>query len=162
MSPSASPSPLCILVIEDHADTAAAIAKLLRNRAHRVLLADCCAAAEHLAASTSPAPHVAVGDIGLPDGDGAELLANLKRSSGCATIAFTGHGMPEDLERCRIANIDLHLLKPLHVEELIHAIEALGTRVDTRRRQSGPATGFIPGRFVDVQAPPPVQDGRIG
>jgi len=147
MSPPASPRPLCILVIEDHADTAAALAKLLRNRAHRVLLADCCAAAEHLAACMSPAPHVAVGDIGLPDGDGAELLGHLKQAKGCATIAFTGHGMPEDIERCRMANIDLHLLKPLQVDELIHAIESLGGRVDASRA---------------MPSQQPQQDGRIG
>jgi CheY-like chemotaxis protein len=134
-------------VIEDHADTAAALAKLLRNRAHHVLLADCCAAAERLAAWTSPAPHVAVGDIGLPDGDGAELLGNLKQARGCATIAFTGHGMPEDIERCRMANIDLHLLKPLQVDELIHAIESLGGRVDASRA---------------MPSQQPQQDGRIG
>ena len=153
MSPPAASRPLCILVIEDHADTAAAIAKLLRNRAHRVLLADCCAAAQHLAECTSPTPHVAVGDLGLPDGDGVELLANLKQSRGCATIAFTGHGMPEDIERCRSANIDLHLLKPMHVDELIHAVEALGSRVDAVRQQV-PVPG-VPGQAMS-------QEGRAG
>jgi DNA-binding response OmpR family regulator len=136
MSPPAAPRPLCVLLIEDHADTASAIAKLLRNRSHRVLLADCCAAARTAAAS---APlHVAVGDLGLPDGDGVELLADLKRSRGCATIAFTGHGMPEDIDRCKRASIDLHLLKPLHVDELIHAIETLGSRVESMRTQLSP------------------------
>jgi CheY-like chemotaxis protein len=138
MSPPATPKPLCILVIEDHADTALAIAKLLRHRSHRVLLADCCAAAQRLADSASPPPHVAVGDLGLPDGDGAELLADLKRLRQCATIAFTGYGMPDDVERCRAANIDLHLLKPLHVDELIYAIEALGQRVDAARSPASP------------------------
>jgi DNA-binding response OmpR family regulator len=129
---------LCVLVIEDHADTGSAIAKLLRNRSHRVLLADCCAAARRVAAAAAPPPHVAVGDLGLPDGDGVELLADLKRSRGCATIAFTGHGMPEDIARCKAAQIDLHLLKPLHVDELIHAIEALGSRIEASRTQLSP------------------------
>jgi CheY-like chemotaxis protein len=57
---------------------------------------------------------------------------------GCATIAFTGYGMPDDIDRCRQANIDLHLLKPLHVDELIHAIEALGSRVESVRAQLSP------------------------
>ena len=135
MAPPASPKPLCVLVIEDHADTAAAIAKLLRNRSHNVLLADCCDSARRVAGASAVPPHVVVGDLGLPDGDGAQLLAEFKRASGCATIAFTGHGMPVDLDRCREANIDLHLLKPLHVDELIHAVEALGARVEHSRTQ---------------------------
>ena len=163
MSPPAASRPLCILLIEDHADTAAAIAKLLRSRAHRVLLADCCAAAQHLAECTSPTPHVAVGDLGLPDGDGVELLANLKQSRGCATIALTGHGMPEDVERCRSANIDLHLLKPMHVDELIHAVEALGSRVHAVRQEtseSGSDGSKVP--VPGVPGQPMSQDGRAG
>jgi len=159
MAPPAASKPLCILIIEDHTDTATAIAKILRNRSHRVLLADCCAAAQHLAASTSPTPHVAVGDLGLPDGDGVQLLADLKQYRGCATIAFTGYGMPEDIERCRVANIDLHLLKPMHVDELIHAVEALGSRIDQARGQAPESMG---GRLGDISELPPRQDGQAG
>ena len=144
MSPPAAPKPLCVLVIEDHADTAAAIAKLLRNRAHQVLLADCCATARDLVAKAAPPPHVCIGDLGLPDGDGAELLSDLKRSRGCATIAFTGHGMPEDIDRCRAAQIDLHLLKPIHIDELLHAIEALGSRVDAQRSRQFNSSPGVP------------------
>ena len=59
-----------------------------------------------------------IGDIGLPDGDGVELMAQLKRRLSCPVVALTGHGMTADLQRCADAGIDRHLLKPVGVAEL--------------------------------------------
>src|SRR6185503_14715606 len=110
-----------ILLVEDHADTLAALSKLLSMRGHVVLTADCCAramkVAEEAAAKGSPIDLV-IGDIGLPDGDGVLLMCELKGRLGCPVIALSGYGMDGDLQRCAEAGIDRHLLKPVGAAQL--------------------------------------------
>jgi CheY-like chemotaxis protein len=86
------------------------------------LTAETCAAARAVAASADCPPQVVVGDIGLPDGDGVDLLRELKATYHCGVIALTGHGMHRDLERCKAAGVDFHLVKPVEVRELREAV----------------------------------------
>src|SRR4051812_31229807 len=97
MTPPAFPRSCRILVVDDHADTAAMLARLFRKRGHAVHTAGNCAQARATAAAAQP--ELVVSDVGLPDGDGAHLLAELKRLHGCATVAFTGFAMPGDVAR---------------------------------------------------------------
>ncbi|HEY7118098.1 MAG TPA: response regulator [Tepidisphaeraceae bacterium] len=112
------------MLIEDHADTLETVSLLLRKSGHEVVTAACCAEARARAASEDEIEAV-VGDLGLPDGDGVDLLVELKRQYGCPTIALTAYGMDADVKRCAAAGIDRHLLKPVGVIELTGAIEAL-------------------------------------
>lgn len=120
--PLESTVPLRVLVIEDHADSLAAMARLLSRIAKDVLTAESCKAARAVAASAEGPVDVVVGDIGLPDGDGIDLLGELKGAYGCGVIALTGHGMDSDLQRCKAAGVDVHLLKPVGVKELRDAV----------------------------------------
>ena len=115
---------MTVLVIEDHPDSLAAMAKLLSRIVTDVLTAETCAAARAVAASAPCPPDVVVGDIGLPDGDGVELLQELKSTYNCGLIALTGHGMDGDLERCKAAGVEFHLLKPVGVKELREAVRS--------------------------------------
>jgi CheY-like chemotaxis protein len=115
---------LRIMLIEDHADTLETVSLLLRKCGHEVVTAACCAEARAHAASLNEIEAV-VGDLGLPDGDGVDLLVELKRQYQCPTIALTAYGMDADVKRCAAAGIDRHLLKPVGVIELTGAIEAL-------------------------------------
>ena len=77
------------------------------------------------------APDVALLDIGLPDMDGYELARALReRLPGITLAALTGYGQPEDRERSRAAGFDVHLVKPVAIEEVLRVIA---------RRQSQPA-----------------------
>jgi CheY-like chemotaxis protein len=117
---------LRVLLVEDHIDTLRALTKLLNGPALEVHAAENCAAARGLAAAPAGPPDVVVGDIGLPDGDGVELMAELKARYGCAVIAMTGYGMEQDLTRCQAAGIDRHLLKPVEVSVLRQTIRLVG------------------------------------
>jgi DNA-binding response OmpR family regulator len=119
------PRPLCVLVIEHHADTRTQLSRLLRAYDLDVRSADCCAAARRAVVGDEPAPDVVVGEMQLPDGDGVDLMSELKASHGCPTIAFTSRGMAADVARCKAAGIDRHLLKPMGVRDLRDAIESL-------------------------------------
>jgi CheY-like chemotaxis protein len=117
---------LRILLVEDHADTLETVTLLLRRSGHEVFPAACCAEAR-TAADSYGAIEAVVGDLGLPDGDGVELLVELKGRFGCPTIALTAYGMDADVRRCAAAGIDRHLLKPIGVVELTAALQALAS-----------------------------------
>jgi hypothetical protein len=73
-------------------------------------------------------PTVALLDIGLPVMDGYELARRLRELPGLEQlrlIALTGYGQPSDRERSRAAGFDEHLVKPVRVERVQAAIDAL-------------------------------------
>jgi DNA-binding response OmpR family regulator len=113
-----------ILLVEDHADTLETVTLLLRRSGHEVLPTATCAEARSAAQAESDIQAI-VGDLGLPDGDGVDLLVELKQRFGCPTIALTAYGMDADLKRCSAAGVDRHLLKPVGVIELTGALNAL-------------------------------------
>ena len=116
-----------ILVVEDHFDTIDMLRRLLTRQGHTVLMAGSCAdawaAVDRAARQGSATIDLVIGDIGLPDGDGVQLMADLKRRLHCPVVALTGHGMTADLQRCADAGIDRHLLKPVGVAELNSEME---------------------------------------
>jgi CheY-like chemotaxis protein len=67
---------------------------------------------------------VLVSDIGLPDGRGTELLEKLEHMLGHRppSVAMSGFGMDEDLERSRNAGFAEHLIKPVEFPSLHRAI----------------------------------------
>ena len=115
---------LRILLIEDHADTLETVTLLLRKSGHDVLSAANCAQARAHAAEPGNIEAI-VADIGLPDGDGLDLLVELRKQYNCPTIALTAYGMDADLKRCAAAGVDRHLLKPVGVIELARALTTL-------------------------------------
>ena len=120
-SPTAALS-LRLLLVEDHADSAAALADLLGLLGHQVTLAGSVAAALEAAEKAGDLDLV-VSDIGLPDGSGLDLMPELARRFGVKGIALSGYGMEEDLRKSRAAGFALHLTKPVTLRALQAAIE---------------------------------------
>ena len=54
-----------------------------------------------------------VSDLGLPDGSGLVLLAELRRIRDVPALALSGYGMEEDVTKSRVAGFDEHLTKPI-------------------------------------------------
>jgi len=116
---------LRVLLVEDHADTANVMAKLLARNGKQVKIAHDVKTALHLAASEQF--DVVVSDVGLPDGTGYELMKQLRERYALKGIAMSGYGLDEDLEQSREAGFDEHLLKPVTIaklEEAIHRVKA--------------------------------------
>jgi signal transduction histidine kinase/CheY-like chemotaxis protein len=125
-APPPAPAPLHILVVEDHADTALALTELLRERGYRVTLAGSIAAARAAIAAVhaqAGAIDVVVSDLGLPDGNGQDLMRELARRYPVRGIALSGYGMEEDIQRSRDAGFDVHLTKPITMDLLEAAIQ---------------------------------------
>jgi CheY-like chemotaxis protein len=57
-------------------------------------------------------------DIGLPDGSGYEVAAQARAKGHIKTIALTGFGTEQDVQRSKEAGFDFHLVKPINFQEL--------------------------------------------
>lgn len=112
-----------VLLVEDHKPTSRALTQLLSRRNYQVVAADCVAAARAAAARESF--DVLISDIGLPDGNGYELMTELRDNYGLPGIALTGYGMEEDVNRSHAAGFIAHLTKPVSVQALDGALAAI-------------------------------------
>jgi len=92
-------SPLRLIVVEDHADTAEGLKKFLKAVGYQVFVATDVASALSLASSVEF--DLLLSDIALPDGNGWELLKQLSAEAGFVE----------------------HLPKPLSPDKLCAAIE---------------------------------------
>jgi CheY-like chemotaxis protein len=93
---------------------------------------------EALAASDEWSPEVVFLDIGLPEMDGYEVAAELRRRSldpPPRLVAVTGYGQDSDRAKSLRAGFDDHLVKPA----AFAAIEAIVATVPAAERESGPA-----------------------
>jgi PAS domain S-box-containing protein len=109
-----------ILLVEDHEPTRAVLARLLTRRDYQVLTAT--SAAEALTLAREKTFDLVVSDIGLPDGNGYALMAELRDQFGLKGIALTGYGMEEDVSRAQNSGFIAHLTKPVRIEALEKAL----------------------------------------
>jgi len=93
---------------------------ILRKRGCRVATADGVASA--LAATEQGKFDLIISELGLPDGDDAELMRTLRQKYGMEGIATSGDGTEADIEKSRAAGFHAHLTKPLVISRLEHAI----------------------------------------
>jgi CheY-like chemotaxis protein len=108
--------PLRILLVEDHKDTRRTMSRLLIHFGHNVVTADNVEGAMAIMASNNI--DAVLCDIGLPDGSGYEVAAQSRASGGIKTIALTGFGTEQDVQRSKEAGFDFHLVKPINFQEL--------------------------------------------
>lgn len=109
--------PCRILLVEDHADTAAMMRRLLGRRGYVVMLATTLDEARRAAASHSF--DLLICDLGLPDGSGLDLMRELaSRPTKLPGIALSGYGMPDDARRSLEAGFIEHITKPVAMERL--------------------------------------------
>lgn len=111
-----------VLLVEDHADTGAALKVFLELKGYEVTLAEDAASA--LRAATAPFD-VVVCDIGLPDGSGLDVVRKIAAEKPIKAIALSGYGTPHDVELSSQAGFAIHLVKPVGAEDLVQAIDTL-------------------------------------
>jgi len=111
-----------ILLVEDHEPTRTSLARLLMHRSFEVLTAASLAEARTLAGSKEF--HLLISDIGLPDGNGYDLMIELQKDRPVKGIALTGYGMEHDVARSQQAGFVAHLTKPVGIQSLELALTA--------------------------------------
>jgi DNA-binding response OmpR family regulator len=110
-SPSRS---LKILLVENHEDTLKYLGRYLEIQGHEVCgTRDMASAIKALSSSKFD---ILISDIGLPDGDGWQLIRQLE--SKPFGIAMSGFGTHSDREKSLAAGYKHHLTKPFLPEDL--------------------------------------------
>jgi CheY-like chemotaxis protein len=117
--------------VEDHADTAEAMAELLKGLGYQVTVAATVAGgleAAERAGEDGGRIDLVVSDLGLPDGSGLDLMRLLSQRYGLRGIALSGYGMEDDLQKSREAGFEKHVTKPVSLQTLQAVLqETLGT-----------------------------------
>jgi CheY-like chemotaxis protein len=112
--------PMRILLVEDHEDTNRSLTSLLRRRGYHVQSALTFQSALELSAKDKF--DVLISDLGLPDGNGIDLIQKLA-SRPPLGIALTGFGMEQDIRKSREVGFQHHLVKPIDLNKLDSLIQ---------------------------------------
>ncbi|SDE53844.1 winged helix-turn-helix domain-containing protein [Glycomyces harbinensis] len=121
-----------ILLVEDDRDLGPVLALGLRNEAYAVDLATTCAEAEELLCCNDF--DVACLDLGLPDGDGMDLVRRLGTDPALRRprrlLVLTARDAVDDRVAGLDAGADDYLVKPFSFQELAARLRALSRRAD--------------------------------
>lgn len=113
------------LLVDDNVDALESMATYLSLRGH--VVRTCESPLDALALVREFSPQVAILDIGLPEMDGYALASELRRrfsAEQLRLIALTGYGQAKDQDQARRAGFDVHLVKPVRLDELESAMRA--------------------------------------
>ncbi len=120
---------LKVLVVDDQADSADAVAFMLKLMGHEVCTAY--GPREALDMFRQHRPTVVFMDISMPELSGLEAAARIRslpEGTSTTIIALTGLGHEQDRRRSREASIDHHLVKPASptaMHRLLSAVQPL-------------------------------------
>lgn len=127
--PTSLPS-LRIAVVEDNADVRTCLKTLLEMEGNEVRVAG--DGIEGTDLILSWCPDVAIVDIGLPGKDGFCVAKEVREQHSVESrqplpylIALTGYGLPSDRLKVLEAGYQVHLVKPVNLEELAAVLHRL-------------------------------------
>ena len=112
-----------ILLVDDHQDTLEFMSRFLTLCGHEVATAS--NYGEALSVGQKQEFDLVISDIGLPDGNGYELMHVLQGLSPIKGIALSGYGMKADVDRSEAAGFSAHLTKPCDLSVLNATIEKI-------------------------------------
>ncbi len=122
---------LAVLVVDDSQDTTEMLCQMLKFSGATVTAVSSGEDALRILAANKF--DVVLSDISLPGMDGFEFLRKLRQMPDRAhvpTLALTGFGRPEDVERTRAAGFYSHITKPFDFEALVDVLKELPLRKD--------------------------------
>jgi PAS domain S-box-containing protein len=117
------PRPVRVLIVDDHADAAQTLSRLLSRRNCEVRLAHDGPGGVEAAREFSP--EVLLLDLGLPGFDGYEVARILRADPVCADalfIAISGYAQDSDRQRSAAAGFQHHCAKPVDFTALLAVI----------------------------------------
>ena len=122
---SASEEPL-ILAVEDEPRNAALLEAILTRAGYRLHVTERISAARQWLADR--APDLVLLDRHLPDGDGLDLIPEIKSSPHLASVPIllvSASVLPQDVEAAMAAGCDGFLPKPVRVKPLVDEVQRL-------------------------------------
>jgi two-component system KDP operon response regulator KdpE len=115
--------PACILVVDDEAQIRKFLDISLRAEGYQVLLA--ANAAEGLALAATQTPDLVVLDIGLPDREGYDVLADLRQWSQVPVLMLSVRDAESEKVKALDAGANDYVTKPFGIQELMARLRAL-------------------------------------
>ena len=113
-----------IVLVEDSDDVRDTLKEFLKELGHEVFAVD--NGVDGAAKLLEIRPDVALVDVGLPGIDGYEVARRVRSQPGgekLYLIALTGYGGPDARAKAESAGFDLHLTKPVNVNELPRVLD---------------------------------------
>ncbi|MBD2778449.1 response regulator [Iningainema tapete] len=119
---------LRLLVIDDDADANEILTFLFSEEGAKIVAA--ATASEALEVLSHFQPDILISDIRLPDYDGYLLLFKIRnlialQGKQIPAIALTAFSGQEYRKRSMLAGFDIHLSKPIDLDELVSVVESL-------------------------------------
>ena len=143
-----------MLIVEDDATIRTALVRALTARQHSTMTAP--TAMEGLQSLVEHRPDVVLLDLGLPDLDGASLLAMIRAVSDVPVIVVSARDEGAEIVALLNAGADDYLVKPFAADQLDARIRAVLRRAESAE-VSGPVT--VGGIVVDARARTALLDG---
>ena len=127
MRPEAQARRTRVMIAEDHADFRELMEVLLGREPDIDLVAQAGSIAEAREQAASFEVDVAILDLGLPDGSGADLIPDLRRDGNEVRVMVLSASLdPEGIEKARSAGADVILDKLTPVGEVLATVRRLG------------------------------------
>jgi CheY-like chemotaxis protein len=119
------------LVVDDDRDTLELLAEVLRSRG--VLVTAAVSAQEALVALDREVPDILLTDIAMPERDGYDLIQRVRarpveRGGRVPAVAITAYARAEDTERSLASGFQMHLSKPVDLDELFTTVASLTSK----------------------------------
>lgn len=143
-----------VLIIEDDATIRTALVRALTARQHSTMTSP--TAMDGLQSLVAHRPDVVLLDLGLPDLDGASLLAMIRAVSDVPVIVVTARDEGTEIVALLDAGADDYLVKPFAVDQLDARIRAVLRRAELR---VAPGPVVVGGLTVDAGARTASLDG---
>lgn len=134
-----------ILLVEDHLDTRRAFAAILRSWGHTVSTSD--SVAGGLSFLDDNEVDVVLSDIGLPDRNGYEFIAEARqRTPHITAIAVSAYFTAADQRRGHDAGFDMHFAKPVDLVGLQRVLERMNSAAACNGNGDGNGNGAAAAR----------------
>jgi two-component system KDP operon response regulator KdpE len=132
-----------VLIVEDDADIRRFVRMALVAEGHEAFEAD--SVKRGIIETGTRRPDLVILDLGLPDGDGVELIHNLRSWSNIPVVVLSARSNEADKIAALDAGADDYLVKPFGAGELMARV-----RAQLRRHTQQTAAGEPLVRFSDV------------
>ncbi len=106
----------CVLLVEDHEESARIMKRLLERSGHTVHMAH--SAAQAMSLLESIEPDVVLSDIGLPDENGYALVTRMRQIPGLQNARFVALTGSTELDEQHRNLFDHHMTKPVEIDNL--------------------------------------------
>lgn len=129
-----------VLIVEDEADIRRFVRMALESEGHEVHEAD--GLRRGLIEAGTRRPDLLVVDLGLPDGDGVDLIRDLRGWSAAPVIVLSARAAEDDKIAALDAGADDYLVKPFGAGELLARVRAQLRRRALLSPEDGPVLRF--------------------